>query len=90
MVEDRGARLRAYLEQAFQPVQLDVIDDSKAHAGHQHQGGGHFSVVICSGQFEGRSTMERHKMVYAAVSEMMPQDIHALSIKAVTPAEIAA
>ncbi|MBS1211534.1 MAG: transcriptional regulator, BolA protein family [Proteobacteria bacterium] len=87
---ERSERLRACLQQAFEPVQLDVVDDSRSHAGHSHGGGGHFFVTICSGHFEGRSPVERHRMVYGAVSEMMPQDIHALSIKAFTPGEASA
>lgn len=83
----RIERLKTYLEQAFQPSQLAVVDDSHAHAGHRHEGGGHFSVTICSARFEGRSAVERHRLVYSAVGEMMPQEIHALSIKAFTPAE---
>jgi BolA protein len=83
----RSERLRQHLEEAFQPTQLEISDDSHAHAGHSHQGGGHFSVVICSGHFEGRSLIERHRLVYGAVAPMMPQDIHALSIKAYAPSE---
>lgn len=87
---ERSARLQQYLEQAFEPSQLEITDDSHAHAGHRHEGGGHFSVTICSDRFEGRSLVERHRMVYGAVSDMMPQDIHALSIKALTPLEASA
>ncbi len=87
MTDERCSRIRNYLEQAFQPVQLDIVDDSRSHAGHQHGGGGHFFVTICSGHFEGRSTIERHRMVYGALSEMMPQEIHALGIKASSPSE---
>lgn len=87
MNSDRAGRLRALLEQAFQPVYLDIADDSRHHAGHNHGGGGHFSVSLCSERFEGRSTLERHRLVYAAVGEMMPGDIHALSIAAVAPTE---
>lgn len=90
MSSDRGTRLRTLLEQAFQPVHLEVVDDSRHHAGHSHGGGGHFSVSLCSEHFEGRSTLERHRLVYAAVGEMMPDHIHALSIAASTPAERAA
>lgn len=87
MSDERCERIRSHLEQAFQPVQLDIADDSRHHAGHQHSGGGHFSVNICSGHFEGRSTIERHRMVYGALSGMMPDEIHALSIKALSPNE---
>lgn len=90
MTTNRGARLRALLEQAFEPVHLEIVDDSRSHAGHAHEGGGHFFVTVCSRRFEGRSTLERHRLVYSAVSEMMPDDIHALSITALTPTEQAA
>ncbi|BBA37359.1 transcriptional regulator, BolA protein family [Methylocaldum marinum] len=90
MTTDRVARLRVLLEQAFEPVQLNIVDDSRSHAGHAHEGGGHFFVSLCSRHFEGRSMLERHRLVYSAVSEMMPGDIHALSITALTPAEQAA
>lgn len=89
MSEDRTSRIRSYLEQAFQPDHLDIVDDSRSHAGHQHDGGGHFFVTIRSGQFEGRSTVERHRMVYGALKEMMPDHIHALGIKALSPGESA-
>ncbi|CAI8963087.1 BolA family protein [Methylocaldum szegediense] len=87
MTTDRSARLRTLLEQAFEPVYLEIVDDSRSHAGHAHAGGGHFFVTVCSHRFEGRSMLERHRLVYSAVSEMMPGDIHALSITALTPAE---
>lgn len=87
MATERIDRLRELLEQAFQPLHLDIADDSRHHAGHSHGGGGHFSVSVCSAQFEGRSTLERHRLVYAAVGEMMPEQIHALSIAAFSPAE---
>lgn len=84
---ERHERLKACLERAFEPSHLTITDDGHAHAGHRHQGGGHFSVTICSSHFEGRSLIERHRMVYRAVGGLMPQDIHALGIKALTPAE---
>lgn len=84
---DRSERLASALKQAFQPLRLAINDDSRAHAGHHHGGGGHFSVSLCSEHFEGRSTLERHRLVYAAVGEMMPGDIHALSITATAPTE---
>ena len=87
---DRSERLKALLEQAFQPTQLDIRDDSRSHAGHQHGGGGHYSAAICSSHFAGRSGVERHRMVYTVVGAMIPHEIHALSIRAVTPEELAA
>jgi BolA family transcriptional regulator, general stress-responsive regulator len=79
-------RLRALLEAALTPSQLDIRDDSARHAGHAGaREGGHFHVTITSPSFAGRSAVERHRMVYAAAAEMMGRGIHALSIDARTP-----
>ena len=86
---DRVASIREKLQQALAPERLDVTDDSHLHAGHAGAaaGGGHFSVYVVSAGFRGRSTLERHRLVYQAVADMMPADVHALSIKARTPEE---
>ena len=75
---------------ALSPTQLDINDDSAAHAGHAgaKSGGGHFFLTIVSESFVGKSTMARHRMVYDALGDMMQPEIHALSIKAYTAAEI--
>lgn len=71
------------------PESLDIVDESSKHAGHEGaKGGGHYQMTIVSSQFRGKSTMARHRMVYAALSGMMRKEIHALSIKAYTPEEI--
>ena len=89
---DRLATIRSKLQRALTPERLEITDDSHLHAGHAGAaaGGGHFSVRIISSRFHGHSTLERHRLVYQAVSDMMPGDIHALSIKARTPEEQAA
>jgi BolA protein len=71
------------------PLQLDIHDDSAAHAGHAgaRQGGGHYDLVIVSARFEGCSAVARHRLIYTALGDMMRADIHALAIKAYTPAE---
>jgi BolA protein len=69
-------------------VELVIQDDSAAHAGHAGaREGGHFSVLVVSEQFAGRTRMQRHQLVYAAVAELMRTDIHALRIQARTPQE---
>lgn len=84
--ETRTTMLRERLEKAFEPQSLEIIDESHKHAGHASAGGaGHFIVKIVSNAFEGQSTVQRHRMVYAAVADMMPNEIHALSIQAETP-----
>lgn len=85
----RVARMRVLLEQAFAPVVLDIADDSHKHAGHAgaRDGRGHFAVDIVSDAFAGMAPLARHRAVYAALGDMMASDIHALSIRARTPAE---
>ena len=85
---DRVALIRERLTQALAPAQLDIIDDSHQHAGHAAAGGaGHFTVKIVSAQFTNQTPLERHRMVYRAVADLMPTQIHALSITALTPEE---
>ena len=80
--------MRERLAQAFAPQALAVRDDSAAHAGHAGaREGGHFHVRIVSNRFAGLATLERHRLVYAALAEWQGRGIHALSIEARTPAE---
>ena len=74
----------------LRPEKIEVLDESSKHIGHEgaKNGGGHFLLTIVSSNFYEKSTMERHRMIYAALGEMMERDIHALSIKAYTPEEI--
>ena len=85
----RVERIRALLTEALAPQSLDVADDSHKHAGHAgaRGGQGHFGVDIVSSAFAGKLPLARHRLVYAALGEMMQTDIHALAIKAQTPAE---
>lgn len=86
---ERVARIREALERRFAPLTLEVLDDSAAHAGHAGaREGGHFRVTLVSEAFRGHSSIHRHRLVYAAVSELMSRDIHALNIIARTPEEI--
>ena len=88
MTADRVARIREALTARLAPVQLQVRDDSAAHAGHAGaREGGHFSVVVVSEQFHGRTRLQRHQLVYEAVGPLLRTDIHALSIQAQTPRE---
>jgi len=87
--EGRIERLRTALERQLAPVGLAIRDDSAAHAGHPGaRAGGHFRVEIVSERFRGRSPLERHRLVYAAVGELIGSDIHALNIVARTPEEL--
>ena len=86
---DRVETIRKLLTEALKPSQLDIGDDSHMHVGHAGaaSGAGHFSVTIVSEQFSEQTTISRHRMVYKALESMMPSEIHALSIKALTPNE---
>lgn len=86
---NRVEKIRNRLEEALSPVHLQVTDDSMAHAGHAGamEGGGHFSAIIVSEIFEGKSSVQRHQLVYRALSDLMQKEIHAFSIKAFTPFE---
>ncbi|OGX27103.1 MAG: hypothetical protein A3D10_03690 [Omnitrophica WOR_2 bacterium RIFCSPHIGHO2_02_FULL_48_11] len=69
-------------------VHVAVQDNSAQHAGHAGaKQGGHFSVLIIAKNFENKSLVERHRMVYTALQEKMQQGIHALAIQAFTPEE---
>ena len=89
MNTDRLAMIRSRLTRSLQPTSLEIIDDSARHAGHAGaaSGGGHFIVHIVSGAFQGKNLIQRHRMVYDAVGNMMHTEIHALSIQATTPQE---
>lgn len=90
--EQRVEAIRAALQAALSPVALEVVDDSARHAGHAgaRDGRGHFNVDVVSAAFEGLGPLARHRAVYAAVGTLMETDIHALAIRARTPAEAAA
>ena len=66
---------------------LDIIDESHKHANHAQSSGGHFRVSIVSEDFQDKSLIERHRMVYAILGDMLKNEIHALSIDAKSPNE---
>jgi BolA protein len=84
----RVERLRRRLV-ALEPARLEVVDDSHHHAGHAGaaDGRGHFSVLVVSKHFAGLRQLQRHRLVYEVVGDLMVTDIHALSIHALAPGE---
>lgn len=71
---------------ALNPTSLQLKDDSALHAGHAgNTGGGHFTLTIVSSQFSQKSQIMRHRLIYQALTDLMPQQIHAISILAISP-----
>jgi BolA protein len=75
---------------SLSPESVEVFDDSHEHAGHAgaKDGGGHFQLVIVAQAFKGKPSIARHRLVYQALSDLMPGRIHALAIRAYAPDEL--
>jgi BolA family transcriptional regulator, general stress-responsive regulator len=78
-------QIRQRLQQALDPSQLEVLDEGHKHAGHANAGKGHFHVRIVSKAFAGQLPLKRHRLIYAALDDLMDRGIHALSIDAQAP-----
>ncbi len=84
------ARMREQLMVALEPIRLDVINDSEKHAGHRSlpgSGESHFTVVVVSAMFSGKSRVERHRLVNEALAGALSRGLHALAIRAYAPGE---
>ncbi len=81
--------IKQKLNQSLNPELIEIIDNSAAHAGHAgvQSGGGHYHVTIVADAFTGKSQVQRHQLVYQALSDLMKQEIHALGINALSPSE---
>jgi BolA protein len=79
------------LRKVFQVSDLQIDDESHLHAGHAGaaSGGGHFKLKIVAPEFKGLNLVARHRAVYAALNRHIPNEIHALTITALTPEEAA-
>jgi BolA protein len=79
------------LTEALAPTALEVIDESHHHAGHGHyrhpDGETHFRVEVVSAAFEGKSRLERHRLVNALLADELAGRVHALAVSARTPRE---
>ena len=86
---DRRAHIESELRERLAAIHVEVIDESHLHAGHAgaRDGGGHFRAVVVSAQFEGKSPVERQRLVYRALDDAMGVQIHALSMRTLTPAQ---
>ena len=75
-------QIRRRLDSAFAPADVQVLDEGHQHIGHAGEGTGHFHVRIISSAFAGKTSIQRHRMVYAVVADLMQHGIHALAIDA--------
>jgi BolA family transcriptional regulator, general stress-responsive regulator len=75
---------------ALDPERLELMDESGQHVGHAGAagGGGHYRLTIVSPRFSGVGRLARHRLVYAALGDLMKQHIHALAIEAYSPDEL--
>jgi len=88
--KERMKEIKQRLEAEFTPETLGVEDESYLHKGHPgaRDGRGHFRVLIISEAFADKSLLDRHRMVYKALGDLMRTDIHALAIDAWSPQEL--
>jgi len=89
-VSDTIQRIETLLTEALAPASLHIDDESALHAGHAgaRSGGGHYRVDIVSEAFTGKNTVARHRLIYAALGDLIPGAIHALAIRASAPDEL--
>lgn len=87
---ERKEIIEQRLMQALAPVSIEVIDESHRHVGHEgaKTGASHFAVSIVTHRFAGLSAIQRHQLVYAALQDLIPHDIHALKIQAKMPEDL--
>ncbi len=82
------ASIRQRLELAFQPQQLIVEDESWKHSGHagvREHGGGHYVITIAAKPLSDQPRRQAHRLIYRALDDLFPRQIHALSICIQTP-----
>lgn len=85
--KERRARIEAKLRERLKALHVEVVDESHLHAGHvgARSGAGHFRALVVSEKFEGLALIDAQRLVYEVLSEEMGSEIHALSIRTVTP-----
>lgn len=86
----RADEIRVRIEQALAPQRVEVEDQSRLHAGHagaRPEGETHFRALVVASRFAGKGRVERQRMVYAALGDLMAGPIHALALRTLTPEE---
>jgi BolA family transcriptional regulator, general stress-responsive regulator len=85
-----AAEIERRLQAAFSPERLAVIDDSekhRGHSGHDARGESHFTVEVVADVFAGKNRVARHRLINAALAELLAERVHALAIIAKAPGE---
>ncbi len=87
--QERISLFKVALEKQLNPTVLHIEDESHLHAGHAGAAGGagHFRITLTAASFNGLSRVARHRLVYDALKDYIPQEIHALAIQALAPNE---
>lgn len=87
---NRINRIQTRLKTLFNPEHLEIIDESHLHKGHigARDGKGHYRLNMISARFLKKTPIERHRMIFSALEEMMKTDIHALTINATPPIKL--
>ncbi len=93
-----AAKIRVKLTEALAPERLEIVDDSARHAGHHHEGGvdgraggeSHLNLLVVAAAFEGEGRVARQRRIKTLLAEELAGPVHALSIRALTPAEATA
>ncbi len=80
-------QIETRLREVLDAVHCEVIDESHLHAGHvgARDGGGHFRAIIVSAKFEGLNRIAAQRLVYSSLEDWMGNEIHALSMRTLTP-----
>jgi len=85
-----ATEMLARLNSALSPCRIELIDESEQHRGHggyNPAGESHFTLRVESAAFEGKNRVQRQRMIYAALGDLMESRVHALSIRATAPGE---
>jgi len=87
-LSQRLALIEQRLRERLGAERVEIADESAQHAGHAGaKSGGHFALTVVAAKFRGLSAVQRHRLVYDALDELMRTEIHALTIRALTPDE---
>lgn len=84
------ARIHDKLARTFQPLRLEIVNESDLHAGHHGSPGtgeSHFRIMLVSAAFAGRNRIDRHRLVNDTLAEELRDGVHALALKALAPGE---